>query len=340
MSRARIQLFTGANQPFQLSTTALPDELHPGEVLVAISLATICGSDLHTTEGRRSAPTPCILGHEAIGHVIHSTRPGIATGQRVTWTLADSCGHCAPCTTWQLPQKCDHLFKYGHAALSNGSGLNGCYASHILLRPGTHIMVVPDNLPDAIAAPANCALATIINALDTLPTHCQRVLIQGGGLLGIYACAWLRHLGIPEVYCIDLSPQRLALVAEFGGIPVSPGDPLPQMDLVLEVAGTAAVIPDGVQALRPGGHYVWAGMVHPETQLNLTGEAVLRKCLTLRGVHNYAPHHLTQGLNFLAQTHTQLPFEKLTSPALPLDQLNQGFDVTRQRQWQRVAIQP
>jgi threonine dehydrogenase-like Zn-dependent dehydrogenase len=81
-------------------------------------------------------------------------------------------------------------------------------------------------------------------------------------------------------------------------------------------------------------------MVHPETQLDLTGEAVLRKCLTLRGVHNYAPHHLAAGLDFLAQNHTRLPFQKLTSPALPLDQLNQGFDLTRTRQWQRVAIQP
>lgn len=340
MNSARIQLFHGAHQPFQMGTAALPDELHPGEVLVEISLATICGSDLHTTEGRRSAPTPCILGHEAVGHVVSSARDGIAYGQRVTWTLADSCGHCAPCTSWHLPQKCEHLFKYGHAALSDGSGLNGCYASHIVLRPGTQIMTVPSALPDAIAAPANCALATIVNALETLPDPCDSALLQGGGLLGIYACAWLRHRGVREVFCTDLSSQRLALVAEFGGIPVPHGEKIPQVDLVLEVTGSSAVIPDGVKALRTGGHYVWAGMVHPETQLDLTGEAVLRKCLTLRGVHNYAPHHLSTGLDFLAQSHTRLPFEKLTSPALPLEKLNEGFALTRSRQWQRVAIRP
>jgi len=61
------------------------------------------------------------------------------------------------------------FYKYGHAALTDGSGLNGCYASHIVLRPGTQIMTVPEALPDAIAAPANCALATIVNALETLP---------------------------------------------------------------------------------------------------------------------------------------------------------------------------
>jgi threonine dehydrogenase-like Zn-dependent dehydrogenase len=258
----------------------------------------------------------------------------------VTWTLADSCGHCAPCTRWRLPQKCEHLFKYGHAAFKDGSGLNGCYASHILLRPGTQIMPVPTALPDAIVAPANCALATVVNALETLPDPCERALVQGGGLLGIYACAWLRHRGVREVFCTDLSPQRLALVAEFGGIALEPGVTPPDVDLVFEVTGNSAVIPQGIKALRPGGHYVWAGMVHPETQLDLTGEAVLRKCLTLRGVHNYAPHHLAAGLDFLAQNHTRLPFEKLTSPPLPLEQLNEGLELTRSRRWQRVAIQP
>lgn len=340
MMPAQVQFFQGPGQPFQLGQAALPGELHPGEVLVRISLATICGSDLHTVDGRRGAPTPCVLGHEAIGHIVASTRPEAATGQRVTWTLADSCGHCLPCTQWHLPQKCDHLFKYGHAALSDGSGLNGCYATHIVLRPGTHIFTVPDALPDAIVAPANCALATIVNALETLPEPCDRALVQGGGLLGIYACAWLRHRGVSEVYCTDLSPQRLALVAEFGGIPLAPGSSIPPVDLVLEVTGNSAVIPDGVKALRPGGHYVWAGMVHPDTKLDLTGEAVLRKCITLRGVHNYAPAHLATGLDFLAQNHTRLPFEKLVSPPLPLGQLNEAIALTRRREWQRVAIQP
>ena len=340
MNFARVQLFHGPGQPFQMGIAPLPAELNHGEVLVQLLLATICGSDLHTVDGRRSAPTPCVLGHEAVGHVIGSSRDGIATGQRVTWTLADSCGHCAPCTRWNLPQKCDHLFKYGHAAFSEGSGLNGCYASHIVLRPGTQIMPVPADLPDAIAAPANCALATIINALETLPDACERAWVQGGGLLGIYACAWLRHCGVREVFCSDLSPQRLALVAEFGGIPLDPRERPTTVDLVLEVTGSSAVIPEGIKALRPGGHYLWAGMVHPETKLDLTGEAVLRKCLTLRGVHNYAPHHLAAGLDFLAQNHTRLPFEKLTSPPLPLEQLNEGIELTLSRQWQRVAIQP
>ncbi|WP_438479741.1 zinc-binding dehydrogenase [Oleiharenicola lentus] len=352
MSHARVQLFHGSGQPFELRSIPLPTRLGPDEVLVEISLATICGSDLHTIEGRRSAPTPSVLGHEAVGTVVASARAGILPGLRVTWTLADSCGCCPACRVHALPQKCDELFKYGHASLLDGSGLNGCYASHILLRRGTAIFVVPEGLPDAWVAPANCALATVVNVLSELPAHCETAVVQGAGLLGIYACALLQQRGVKRVFCTDLSDQRLALVREFGGIPLR-ADPAnwpaaaeqvrtasggAGADLVVEVAGSAAVIPQGVAMLRAGGCYVWAGMVHRETTLALTGEAVVKKCLTIRGVHNYAPPDLAAALEFLVRTGDAYPYHKLVSPPLPLEKLAEAVALTQRREWLRVAI--
>ncbi|MBX3739517.1 MAG: zinc-binding dehydrogenase [Akkermansiaceae bacterium] len=341
---AAVQLFRGPSLPFGMAEVPLPETLAAGEVLVRITLATICGSDLHTVDGRRHGPVPCVLGHEAVGVVQASARGDICEGQRVTWSLADSCGCCAPCTSWSLPQKCGSLFKYGHAPMDDGTGLNGCYASHILLRPGTTILPVPDTLADGLVAPANCALATIANALAELPTPCDAALVQGSGLLGLYACAWLRHQGVSTVYCADMEPRRLALVEEFGGIPVLAGDverTVPgNLDLVVEVAGSSAAVPQGISVLRPGGRYVWAGMVHPETRLDLTGEAIVRKCLTVRGVHNYQPRHLAQALAFLEETKDALPFGKLVSPPLPLSSLDEAFAMTRRREWLRVSVKP
>jgi putative phosphonate catabolism associated alcohol dehydrogenase len=353
MISARIQLFHGHGRPFEPRQVMLPDTLGAGEVLVEITLATICGSDLHTIEGRRTAPTPCVLGHEAVGIVMASARAGVMPGQRVTWTLADSCGDCLACTDFRLPQKCTSLFKYGHAALANGSGLNGGYASHIVLRRGTAIFEVPDALSDAIVAPANCALATIVNVLAELPQPCRTVLVQGGGLLGVYACAMLRQRGVDRIFCSDISEHRLALIAEFGGVPLrgDPGgwlDSVGQLrdaspdgvDLVIEVAGSAEAVPQGVSVLRPGGSYVWAGMVHPETALALTGEAVVKKCLRIRGVNNYAPSDLKTALQFLAETRRDFPYEKLVSPPLPLDQLDAAMALSQRREWLRVAVKP
>jgi putative phosphonate catabolism associated alcohol dehydrogenase len=342
---AHIQVFHGAGQPFELQTTPLPDQLGPDqlgpdEVLVEISLATICGSDLHTVDGRRSAPAPCVLGHEAVGRVILSARQDILVGQRVTWSLVDSCGHCLACTRWRLPQKCESLFKYGHAGLVDRHGLNGCYASHIVLRSGTAVIPIPNSLPDSVAVPANCALATIVNAIGRLPESVEKVLVQGAGLLGLYACAWLNCRGVKDVYCIDPAMQRLALVSDFGAQPISPGEEIPEVDLVLEVAGTSAVISQGVAALRPGGMYVWAGMVHPETPLDLTGEMVVRKCLTVRGIHNYSPEDLVAAVQFLCEQQNRFPFEQLVSPPVPLQELDHAFDLARQKKWQRVAVCP
>jgi threonine dehydrogenase-like Zn-dependent dehydrogenase len=58
MTTARVQLFHGPGSRFELREIPLPESLSSGEVLVEVTFATICGSDLHTIEGRRSAPTP------------------------------------------------------------------------------------------------------------------------------------------------------------------------------------------------------------------------------------------------------------------------------------------
>ncbi len=345
MSTARIAVFKGPGQPQEFQDLPLP-ECGVGELLVAIFCATICASDLHTIDGRRREPTPCVLGHEAVGRVIAvgADRSPALVGQRVTWSLADSCGGCEPCREWDLPQKCDRLFKYGHAQLSDGSGLNGCYASHILLRRGTAVVPVPDTVPDEVAAPANCALATMVNATERLPDPCRLAVIQGAGMLGIYGCALLRARGVARVVVVDTNPARLGLVAAFGGEPalgsatgvIRPG----QADAVFEVAGTSAVVEEGVLLLRPGGFYAWVGMVHPATPLAFTGEAVLRKCLTISGYHNYAPRHLAQGMAFLKRYSAAYPWASLVSPAFPLTDLIAALELARSQQWLRVAIRP
>ena len=85
----------------------------------------------------------------------------------MTFHIADCCGSCDRCSSG-LSQKCRRLFKYGHARTADGSGLNGCYASHILIRAGTHVVRIPPHVTDRMAAPVNCALATMVAATAEL----------------------------------------------------------------------------------------------------------------------------------------------------------------------------
>lgn len=348
---ATVQVFDGPGQPLRLEQWPLPEKLAAGEALVQLALATICGSDLHTIHGRRTEPTPAILGHEGVGRVVRSARQGLGPGDRVTWTIADSCGRCPPCAEHGLPQKCRHLFKYGHASLQDGTGLNGCYASHILLRAGTHIVPLPDEMSDEVAVPANCALATVVNACARIPDGCQSAVVQGAGLLGLYACVLLRERGVADIYAVDIQPQRMDKIAAFGAVPIDGHpdrysqarrrivDAHPHgVDAVIEVAGVASLVPEGVALLRVGGTYVFVGMVHPDTQLELTGEQVIRKCLTIAGVHNYAPWHLDEAVALLAATADRYPYAELVSPPLPLAALPEAVALAETQRWPRVAV--
>ena len=84
--------------------------------------------------------------------------------------------------------------QYGHLSLSNhGAGFNGCYASHIVLCPGTAIFRLPDHVSDRLAAPINCALATMVNAVESIPLnpHYKVAVIQVGGVfffLVVFIC--------------------------------------------------------------------------------------------------------------------------------------------------------
>ncbi len=111
---SRAMVFNEPGRPLALRRYGLP-QLAEGEVLVRITCCTLCGSDVHTYEGRRSTPLPTVLGHEIIGRV-DRLPPGsevrdyegvpLTVGDRVTWSVAANCGSCFYCEDG-LPQKCE-----------------------------------------------------------------------------------------------------------------------------------------------------------------------------------------------------------------------------------------
>jgi threonine dehydrogenase-like Zn-dependent dehydrogenase len=135
-------VFSQAGTPQQAATVPLDvSTLEPGELLVRVDAATVCGSDVHTADGKRVDPAaPLVLGHEGCGTVVagsaESGSPRIAAGPRVTWSVMASCGACAPCARLGLPQKCaTALHKYGHAGFGTGGALRDEYSPVEAPRP-------------------------------------------------------------------------------------------------------------------------------------------------------------------------------------------------------------
>lgn len=81
-------------------------------------------------------------------------------------------------------------------------------------------------------------------------------------------------------------------------------------------------------------------MVHPNSALNLTGEQIIRKCLTIKGIHNYAPCHLQAAVEFLVETVDQFPFTSLVSPPYSLKEFPEALQMAEKQEWYRVAVKP
>ncbi|MDP6746557.1 MAG: zinc-binding dehydrogenase [Candidatus Poribacteria bacterium] len=366
-----VSRFRRVGHPFETCHHLI--SLHPNEktpdvegILVKVDLAAICGSDLHTVSGRRSAPTPCILGHEAVGRIAQflpdSIKPlatdyhgnPLQVGDRVTWSIAASCNKCDFCTGYNLPQKCERLFKYGHArSAANGlECLNGGFADYIYLRPGTAIFRLPDELDDKSAVSLNCAAATVMDGLRKLDQPIgDTAIVIGLGMLGLYTCAILGHQGWRNLIGIDINPQRAELATHFGATQnLVWSDQIHRQinqtvkscgaDLVVEACGNPAALTSALDWLRFGGQLLSLGYVYPQAMVNFSADLLVRKCLTVSGNDNYHPRSLGQVIDFVQQTQDRYLYSSLVGEVFPLLEIDQAFAQAKRQNAVRIAIAP
>ncbi|WP_201776911.1 zinc-binding dehydrogenase [Streptacidiphilus anmyonensis] len=312
-----------------LETVPVPS-LGPGEVLVRVRLATVCGSDRHTVTGRRVQPCPSVLGHETVGEIVAFGEGGahavdgreLRLGARIIWSVTLPCGHCDRCTAGNTA-KCRTVRKAGHEAWDSPWGLSGGYARHVLLPAGMPIAVVEDALPDALAAPAACATATVMAVTErATPMAGKRVVVVGAGMLGLTAVAAAASAGAASVTAVDPDAERRDLARKFGATEVEPAVPDTEpFDVLLEFSGSSTALQAGLRTLDVQGIAVLAGAVLPDAPVAVAPEAVVRGHLSMVGVHNYEPRHLTAALDFLARTRDRYPWQDLVADPVPLEEI-------------------
>lgn len=354
-------LFVGAGSPLELRRLPLPSPSER-EALVRVECCTVCGSDLHTITGARTEATPSILGHEVIGFVHQIGTPSpydinqlpLEVGDRVTWSTAVSCGECDRCRRG-LPQKCRSLSKYGHEVAAGRAALSGGLAEYVLLRAGSAVVRLPQDIPAEIICPVNCATATIAAALRAAgQIEGRSVFILGAGMLGLTAAAMAKSRGAANVVICDTQRERLNRASYFGTdaavewrpegrelqqqILAAGGDE--RFDIVLELSGA----PDAVEAACRlgdiGAHVILVGTVMKSRAIQIDPESVVRRCLSIRGVHNYAPIDLQTAVQFLHEFGALYPFAELVEFSYPLSDVNAAVDVALQKRPIRIAIRP
>ncbi len=253
--------------PGQIGLNEIDDPMPaPGEVLLAVDAAGVCGTDRHIVAGELGVAPGTVPGHEIAGTItdVGVGVEGWALGDRVASFGQVSCETCSPCQSGR-PNRCRRPAVLGMAR-------QGGFAEQVAL-PTSCLIALPESVPDTIGAIASDAIATPFHALTTIGglRAGETVVVVGAGGLGLHAVQLARLCGAARVVAVDPSVEArdTALAAGSDAVldPSAEDEPdraLRRMargaTLVLECVGRSETVELGLAALAPGGRLVIVGV--------------------------------------------------------------------------------
>ena len=255
----------------------LRPEMKPGTVLLRNRRVGICGSDLHYYEHGYCAAfvpdRPFVLGHELSAEVA-GVGEGVATikvGDRVTVNPARSCGFCEYCKGGR-PNLCRQVIMLGSASTTPPT--DGAMAEFVRVR-ADQCHLLPSNLDDGIGAMME-PLAVALHAVKRAGlVSGKRVLVTGGGTIGLLTAVVARGFGATPVVVTDVVAARRAKAIAFGAdaaLDPSAPDLREQVraltgdgfDVILEASGARPALRQAFDLVRPGGTIVQIGTLGTE----------------------------------------------------------------------------
>jgi threonine dehydrogenase-like Zn-dependent dehydrogenase len=347
----RAAIFEGVGKPMPIRQYPVSDP-EPGWALVRLTLANVCGSDLHVWRGDtpigRGGGVEIILGHEMTGRV-HRLGAGLRAdalgrplreGDRVVFSYYSACGACLACLRGE-PNACMVSLLTVFRPASTAPHFFGGFADYYYVSPKQTLLRVPDALPDEAVAGVNCALCQVIHGLSVAGLRFgESVVIQGAGGLGLYATAVAREMGAHRVIVIDGVPARLALAKRMGADEVVSLRELPDArartarvleltdgwgaDLVVEVVGIPDVMPEGVRMLGRGARYLTLGNITPKATYKEDPSILVGGNRSIVGVSLYPPIVLKRALDFLLRARDRYPLAELPKK-YPLERIDEAF---------------
>jgi threonine dehydrogenase-like Zn-dependent dehydrogenase len=363
-TRTLAAVMVAPHQPIEIREFERP-ELPPGSALLRTARSEVCGTDVHLWHGRLSGvPYPIIPGHVSAG-ILESVRGPIESldgstlreGDRaVFFDVHRTCGHCRACTVHRTPTRCPSRRVYGITD-SASEGLLGGWAQHIYLEPGVGIARLPDAVTFDDYIGGGCGLLTAVHIIERASLgRGETVLVQGTGAVGLSAIALARLSGASTIFAIGDPASRLTLAQEMGAdVVFGLGETSPQerlaavrdlthgegVDVVVEAAGSARAIEEGVTLVRDGGRYVVAGHytdVGPST-IN-AHQHINRKHLEIRGCWGSEARHFLKALELLDQHSRTVPWQSIGAKTYPLNALNEALAAAEQMVLTKALVDP
>jgi NDMA-dependent alcohol dehydrogenase len=342
------------NTPFVIETLDL-DEPHAGEVRVKIAACGVCHSDYHLVNGATQHPLPVVCGHEGAG-VVESVGAGVTSvqpGDHVVLNWCPACGECFYCQHNQ-PNLCDTFTAPIWAGtMLDGTtrlSLNGepvyaycglaAFAEYVVVPEQSCVRIRPE-ISLITASLVGCAVATGVGAaLYTSPVQKgESVVVLGCGGVGLNVLQGAALGGAETIIAVDTNPGKMALAKQFGAT-----DTLLMSDHILEdiraltggrgadhafeAVGLPKLQELALEAARPGGSVILAGLSPMGSATNLPGAVITRQEKTIKGSY-YGSVDSQRDFPLLLDYYLEgsLKLDELVTRHWRLDQINEAFDM-------------
>ncbi|MGA2571541.1 MAG: L-threonine 3-dehydrogenase [Terracidiphilus sp.] len=318
----------------------------PGEVLVRVQTASVCGTDLHIynwdpwAKGR--IHPPLIPGHEFAG-VVAALGKGVSTvreGDLVSAEMHVACGKCLQCRTG-LAHVCQHVRILGVDA-------DGAFAGYAVI-PESNIWKLSPSIPHDYAS----LLDPLGNAVHTVlagPIAARTVAVTGCGAIGLFSIAVAKTCGAARVFATDVNPHRRKVALEMGAeLALDPTtEPVEKrileatggtgVDVLLEMSGHPEAVRLGFALLRTGGRASLLGIPSRPFELDFARDIIF-KGATVQGINGRKMFETWFQMEALLAT-GRLNLEPVITHRLKLSEFNKAMALLESGEAIKVVMRP
>jgi threonine 3-dehydrogenase len=316
----------------------------PGEVLLKMEAASICGTDAHLYPwdpwAAEILKPPVILGHELAGRVA-ATGAGVSRVREGDLVGVEShivCWDCAQCRAGDM-----HLCRDLKVI---GAHVDGGFAEYVVI-PETN--AIESNGLDPAVVALQEPMGNAVHAAFVEPIEGRSVAVTGAGPIGVLAVAIARAAGASWVVATDVEPYRLELARTMGAdlaldardtdtaeriVAETGGD---GVEVVLEMSGSQAALDQALHFITRGGRISLLGIFASPVEMHLS-DLVIQKGLRLYGVYGrkiYDTWERTQAL-----LRGGLDVSPVLTHRFDLADWERGFDLIASRHAGKVVLLP
>ena len=288
-------------QPNEMQILDRPyPSLDSDEVVLKIESVGICGSDMHAFHGHDPRRKPgLVLGHEFAGTVADTRSPLFSKGDRVTGNPLITCGHCEYCLQGRN-NLCANRTMVGMTR-------PGAFAEYMSI-PASSLIAIPEDLSidaAALTEPAATAVHAINLSMRALQRPIQecRVLILGGGAIGMLSALLLKHYGVDDLTVAEVnSLRRQAIEKHVACKTLNPADekiPENSYEFVMDCVGAVVTRNSALAAVKPGGVMMHVGLQDWASEIDMRKLTLAE--ITLLGTYTYSTVDLQATVYLLAR---------------------------------------